>query len=161
MFIRVFSTRLELNTLIPEYYSQAFSMGKNIKKVLKINIKPHGRYLNVSQREEWEWYVSLVVKLNSSMVCPTAWVCRLIVQVIFIPVSAIITKPHLIMLHQLHLEGSRKIDTSQTDTYLFLVIGLIQWRSSVKMKSVGYFMDLIINRTYVLFDPIECQYQNF
>lgn len=58
--------------------------------------------------------MGLVVK-DSSMVCPTAGVSRLIVQVIFIPFSAIITEPHL-MLQQLPLEGSRKIATSQTDT---------------------------------------------
>lgn len=40
--------------------------------------------------------MSLVVK-ESFMVCPNAWVCRLIVQVIFVPFSAIITKPLLLV----------------------------------------------------------------
>lgn len=55
--------------------------------------------------------MGLVVK-DSSMVCPTAGVCRLMVQVIFIPFSAIITWPHLMVLQQLLLEGSRKIAIS-------------------------------------------------
>lgn len=84
-------------------------MGKN-KKGTKNKYKARWQVFKC-QREEWEWYVSLVVK-DSFVVCPNAWVCRLIVQVIFVPFSAIITKPLLLVLQQLLLEGSKNITTS-------------------------------------------------